>query len=130
MECPSLICSVRTLDWRMRHFSIYYTDRSVTVEQADDAAKQELAGHGKHRAIRTMNNKLRQKHAVKMPRDVVHAATTDLDPVGVAKKASVLTNNEGQLFYQGDKLGAQFGWSCKVDGLPEGHLPHRNLWVY
>ena len=70
----------------MRHFNIYYTDRGVTVEQGVDAVKKELAGPGIHLGIRAMNNKLRQKHAIKVPRDLVHLAMTDLDPVGVAKR--------------------------------------------
>ena len=85
-DFPEYTWSVCTLDQRMRHFNIYYTDRGVTVEQVVDAVKQELAGPGKHLGIRAMNNKLRQKHAIRVPRDLVHAAMTDLDPVGVAKR--------------------------------------------
>ena len=86
-DFPECTWSVRTLDWRMRHFNIYYTDRRVTVEQVVDAMKQELAGPGKDLGIRAMNNILRQKHAIKVPRDLVHAAMTDLDPVGVANRS-------------------------------------------
>ena len=43
-DFPEYTWSVRTLDRRMRHFNIYYTDRGVTVEQVVDAVKQELAG--------------------------------------------------------------------------------------
>ena len=58
----------------------------MTLKQVVDAVKQELAGPGKRFGIRAMNNKLRQKHAIKVPKDLVHAAMTDLDPVGAVKR--------------------------------------------
>ena len=85
-DFPEYTWSVRTLDRRMRHFNIYYTDRGVTVKQVVDAVKQELDGPGKDLGIRAMHNKLRQQHAIKVPRDLVHAAMTDLDPGGLAKR--------------------------------------------
>ena len=65
LDFPEYTWSIRTLDWRIRHFNIYYTDGGVTVEQVVDAVKQKLAGPGKHLGIRAMDNKLRQKHAIK-----------------------------------------------------------------
>ena len=76
-DFPEYTWSVRTLDRRMRHFNIYYTDHGMAVEQVVVAVKQELAGPGKHLGIRAMNTKLRQKHGIKVPRDLAHAAMTD-----------------------------------------------------
>ena len=85
-DFPEYAWSIRSLDRRMRHFNIYHTDRQVTVEQVVDAVKQELDGPGKDLGIRAMHNKLRQQHAMKVPRDLVHAAMTDVDPVGLANR--------------------------------------------
>ena len=38
---------MRTLDRRLRHFEIYYHDRTVSVEQVQEAVCEELEGPGK-----------------------------------------------------------------------------------
>eukprot|EP00794_Sanderia_malayensis_P016374 gene16374-18015_t len=81
-DFPEYSWSTRTLDRRLRHFNIYHTDPDFTVEEVVDAMKEELDGPGKDLGIRAMHNKLRQQHAMKVPRDFVHAAMTNLDPAG------------------------------------------------
>ena len=39
--------SIRTVDRRLRHFEIYYHDRTVSVEQVQEAVREELQGPGK-----------------------------------------------------------------------------------
>ena len=85
----------------------------LTVEQVVDAVKQKLAGPGKHLGIRPMNNKLRQKHAIKVPRDLVHAAMTDLDPEGVAKRGVGFKQQKGM---KGNFTTSGTNWVYSLDG--------------
>ena len=39
--------SIRTLDRRLGHFKIYYNDNLVGINEAKEAVKTELEGHGK-----------------------------------------------------------------------------------
>ena len=77
-----------TLDRRLRHFDIQYNDKNVSVEEVKDAVKKELEGPGKLLGYRAMHREVRQVHDLNVPRDLVHAATYDLDPKewGVRKK--------------------------------------------
>ena len=113
LDFPEYTWSIRTLDWRIRHFNIYYTDGGVIVEQVVDAVKQKLAGPGKHLGIRAMDNKLRQKHAIKVPRDLVHAAMTDLDPIGVAKRGVGFNKQKGM---KGNFTTRGKNWVYSMDG--------------
>ena len=84
---PMYAWSLRTLDRRLRHFNIFYTDKNVTVEQLKAAVTEELAGPGKLLGYRPMHKKLRQVHGLNVPRDLVYAAVTDLDPEGLEGRA-------------------------------------------
>ena len=46
-DFPQYSWSMRSLERRLRHFGIYYTDRNVTVNEIVDAVKKELDGPGK-----------------------------------------------------------------------------------
>ena len=85
-DFPQYSWSVRSLDRRLRHFGIYYTDRNVTVNDIVDAVKKELVGPGKDLGYRAMHNKIRQKHKLNVPRDVVYAAMYELDPKGLENR--------------------------------------------
>ena len=65
--------SLRTLDRRMRHFDIRYTD--VTVEEVTSAVRKELDGPGKLLGYRAMHNKIRQEYLLNVPRNLVHVGT-------------------------------------------------------
>ena len=75
--------SLRTLDRRMRHFDIRYTDTDVTVEEVTSAVRKELDGPGKLLGYRAMHNKIRQEYLLNVPRNLVHAVMFDLDPEGL-----------------------------------------------
>eukprot|EP00794_Sanderia_malayensis_P021036 gene21036-23091_t len=85
-DFPEYSWSTRMLDRRLHHFNIYHTDPDFTVEEIADAVKEEVDSPGKDLGIRAMHNKLRQQHAMKVPRDFVHAGMTNLDPTGLANR--------------------------------------------
>ena len=65
--------SVRTLDRRLRHFNIYRSDPDVSVSEVRSAVRKEIGGPGKLLGIRAMQNTVRQKHGLNVPRNAVHA---------------------------------------------------------
>ena len=79
--------SLRTLDRRLRHFEIFYSDATVSVEAIKDAVAKELDGPGKLLGYRAMQKKVRQKHALLVPRDLIYAVMFDLDPEGLQGRA-------------------------------------------
>ena len=82
--------SIRSLDRRLRHFGISYTDKDIGVDEVREAVKEELHGPGKLLGYRAMQKKLRQEHDLNVPRDLVHAVMYDLDPDGLeARKLDV-----------------------------------------
>ena len=75
--------SIRSLDRRLRHFEIFYSDRGVIVDDVRQAVAEELDGPGKLLGYRAMQKKIRQKHELNVPRDLVHAVMYELDPEGL-----------------------------------------------
>ena len=71
-DYPNYMWSMRSLDRRLRHFSIYYTDNNVSVDDVKAAVQQEMEGPGILLGYRAIQNKVRQKHGLKVPRDLVH----------------------------------------------------------
>ena len=53
--------SIRSLDRRLRHFGISYTDKDIGVDEVREAVKEELHGPGKLLGYRAMQKKLRQE---------------------------------------------------------------------
>ena len=82
-DYPCYTWSIRSLDRRLRHFEIYYSDRDVSVEDVRKAVAEELDGPGKLLGYRAMQKKIRQKYELNVPRDLVHAVMYDLDPEGL-----------------------------------------------
>jgi len=82
-DYPCYKWSLRTLDRRLRNFSIYYTDKTVSFQEAQDTILKELNGPGRLLGYRAMHIKLRQKYNLKLPRDVVYDLMTENDPDGL-----------------------------------------------
>lgn len=72
--------SLRTLDRRLRHFNIYYTDYGVSISKVTAAVENEMNGPGKLLGYRAMQNKMRQKYDIKVPRDRVYDMMYAIDP--------------------------------------------------
>lgn len=83
-------------DRRLSHFEIRYIDGNVPVKAAREAVIQGLDGPGKLLRYRAMTHKLRQKYNLKVPRDLVHNVTFDLDPDGLAARASGAKKSQSQ----------------------------------
>ena len=79
--------SVRSLDRRLRHFDIFYSDKDVTVDYVRQAVAEEMDGPGKLLGYRAMQKKIRQEHELNVPRDLVHAVMYDLDPEGLEARS-------------------------------------------
>ena len=79
--------SVRSLDRRLRHFDIFYSDKDVTVDDVRQAVAEEMDGPGKLLGYRAMQKKIRQEHELNVPRDLVHAVMYDLDPEGLEARS-------------------------------------------
>ncbi len=70
-------------DRRLRYFNIFRTDPNVTVEQLQSAVEKEAVGPGKLLEIRAMQNTIRQKHNLNVPKYAVHAMMYFVDPAGL-----------------------------------------------
>ena len=77
-DFPRYAWSIPTLDRRLRHFNIFYTDTNVTVEEVKEAVGKELAGPDQLLGYRAQ--KIRQEHLLNVPRDLVYAVMQEIDP--------------------------------------------------
>ena len=103
--------SLRTLDRRMRHFDIRYTNTDVTVKEVKSAVRKELDGPGKLLGYRAMHNKIRQEH-LNVPRNLVHAVMFNLDPEGL--EARCPTVKKGKTKGHSSTKGTN--WVHSMDG--------------
>ena len=72
-----------TLDRRLRHFEISYHDYTVSIDQVQEAVREELKGPGKLLGYRAMQQKIRKIHDLCVPRDLVY----DQDPDALERRA-------------------------------------------
>ena len=79
--------SLRTLDRRLQYFGITYTDRTVEVDEVEDAVKEEMEESGKLLGYRALHKKLRQVHDINVPRDLVYAVMYNVDPDALVERA-------------------------------------------
>lgn len=86
-DFPQYAWSIPTLDRRLRHFNIKYTDTNVSVDEVRVAVSEELRGRGNPLGYRAMHKKVRQEHGLNVPRDLVHAVMYELDPEGLESRA-------------------------------------------
>ena len=86
-DYPIYKWSLRTLDRRLSYFKIKYIDENVRVDDVREAVGKELEGPGKLLGYRAMTQKIRQKHDMKVPRNLVHDVMYDLDAEGLKARA-------------------------------------------
>ena len=111
-DYPNYMWSMRSLDRRLRHFNIYYTDNNVSVDDVKAAVQKEMEGPGILLGYRAMQNKVRQKHGLKVPRDLVHNVMYDeLCPEELEKRRLGNKKKAKGHFTTKAKLGMVFGWS-------------------
>jgi hypothetical protein len=85
-DFPQYTWSLRSLDRRLRHFEIFYTDYNVEVADVQQAVAKELDGPGKLLGYRAMHKKVRQVHQLNVPRKLVNEVMYDLDPQGLEER--------------------------------------------
>lgn len=104
--------SMATLDRRLRYFNLNYIDRATSLETIESAMKNELKGPGRLLGYRSMNQKLRQKYGIKVPRHLVYNMLADMDPEGVAGRSFVKKAKKQKIpFISKGSL-----WVVSVDG--------------
>ena len=103
---------VKTLDRRLRHFSINYIEYDTPLETVQDAIAQELEGPGSLLGVRAMTKKLRMHHDIKVPRNLVNAAMYDADPEGLEDRrpANRKKKRDGKFVTMG------VNWTWSLDG--------------
>lgn len=111
-DFPQYKWSLRSLDRRLRHFDIYYTDYNVEVDQVQQAVAKELEGPGKLLGYRAMHRKVRQVHQLNVPRKLVNEVMYDLDQDGLEARA--LAKN--RLRIRGHFTTKGVNWVHSMDG--------------
>ena len=91
--------SIPTLDRRLRHFNIFYTDKNVTVDAVVNAVEAELNGPGQLLGYRALHKKVRQEHGLNVPRDMVYAALLGLDPEGLESRKVSIKNKRKKVCF-------------------------------
>ena len=86
---PGYAWSLRTLALRLNHFNIRYIDYDVQMEDVYDAVSKECNGPGRNLGYRSMCQKVREVHNLKVPRDIASDVMKDVDPEGVAARSGV-----------------------------------------
>ena len=79
--------SLRTLDRRLGFFQIKFNDRNVTIGEIERAVRTEMQGPGKLLGYRSLHDKVRQIHELKVPRDVVYAVMYNVDAQALEQRA-------------------------------------------
>jgi hypothetical protein len=93
-DYPAYAWSIPTLERRLRHFNIFYTDKTITLETVTNAVAKELERPGQLLGYRAMHQKLRQEHDINVPRDLVYAKMQELDPEGLESRKVAIKNKK------------------------------------
>jgi len=88
-EFPEYAYSTCSLDRRLRHFNIFYNDRSIEVQEVKEAVDEELKGPGKLLGHRALHKKIRLEHGLNVTRDQVYDVMSELDPQGLEARSNV-----------------------------------------
>ena len=83
---PQHMWSLQSLDRRLRHFEIFYTDYNVEVADVQQAVAKELDGPDKLLGYRAMHKKVCQVHQLNVPRKLVNEGMYDLEPQGLEER--------------------------------------------
>eukprot|EP00794_Sanderia_malayensis_P002824 gene2824-3264_t len=86
---PMYSWSLRTLCRRMQYFNIRYVNTTVDIEEIKVAVRKEMEGPGKLLGYRALHRKIREVHQLNVPREIVYAIMTDIDPDGLKARGNV-----------------------------------------
>ena len=110
-DFPQYTWSLRSLDRRLRHFEIFYTDYNE-VADVQQAVAKELDGPGKLLGYRAMHKKVRQVHQLNVPRKLVNEVMYDLDPQSLEERT--LARNRPRI--RGNFVTKGVNWVHSMDG--------------
>jgi len=82
-ECSCYTWRVCSLDRRLCHFGIIYSDKDVTVDDVRQAVAEQMDRPGKLPGYWAVQKKIRQEHELNVPGDLVHPVMDNLDPEGL-----------------------------------------------
>ena len=83
VKYPMYAWSVRTLSRRLHHFGLTYIDYNTNVDDVTRAVEKEMNGPGQLLGYRALHKKIREVHALNVPRNVVYDVLTDVNPQGL-----------------------------------------------
>ena len=106
-------CSLSTLSRMLRHFGIKYINYSVSANDVQEAVNEEIKGAGKDLGYRAMTEKVRQKHGLKVPRNVVYACMVNVDYNNFKRRA---LNKNGKKKRAGHFVTAGVNSFLSIDG--------------
>ena len=81
--------SIKTLSRRISYFDIKFINYNVSLSDVEEAVGSELAGPGEKLGYRAMTNKVRVKHNLNVPRNLVYNVMSELDPEGLENRGNV-----------------------------------------
>ncbi|KAK6181932.1 hypothetical protein SNE40_009709 [Patella caerulea] len=116
---PQYSWSIPSLDRRLRHFDIYYTNTDVSIDVLKEAVEEELNGPGALLGYRAMHKKIRKEHGLNVPRDLVYAAMTELDSNDLQERRLLnKTKKEKRCYYSKGP-----NWVHSLDGFSKSYIP-------
>ena len=86
---PMYAWSPRTLSRRLQYFGIEFTDYSVDIDDAREAVAKEMDGPGSLLGYRALHKKIREVHGLSVPRNLVYALMTEVNPQGLEERGCV-----------------------------------------
>ncbi|XP_066925387.1 uncharacterized protein [Clytia hemisphaerica] len=81
--------SLSSLRDRLKHFTIKCTNTNANIDDVIEAVSNELEGPGSKLGYRSMSQKIREVHSLKVPRDMVYEVMKELDPEGLESRGGV-----------------------------------------
>lgn len=81
--------SLGTLSRRLSYFEIKYVNYDVSVEEVENAVREEQNGPGQLLGYRLLHKKIRNDHGLAVPRGLVYDVMTNVDPEGIERRGGV-----------------------------------------
>ena len=81
--------SPRSLTRRLQYFGIQFTDYSVDIDDVREAFEEEMNGPGSLVGYRALHQKIREVYGLSVPRSLVYAMMTEVNPHGLEERGGV-----------------------------------------
>ena len=118
--------SLRTLARRLQFFGISYSDPKIKVESVKKAIAYDLKhGTGKDLGYRSMHKKVRNQYGLHVPRHLVYAVLSDLDPEGLKQRqpGPKKAHPKGYFTSKGPNWVHSLDGHCKLMGFQRNTFP-------